>query len=216
MWLVDLIWPKTCEICGAVGKMICGRCLVNLSGAESKCPGCYRYSLGGYTHDKCKGKTSLVGLKSSFLYKDSNVTKLIWALKYEERWGVVCDLLTDIEKPNIIFDLIAYIPMYKTKSRERGYNQARIIALVLGEKWKVKVLEGLQKTKSTKSLATTHDAVERKEVLKGAFVYKGESLMGKRILLVDDVFTSGATMNEVAKILHESGAIEVWGWSIAS
>lgn len=216
MWIVDLVWPKTCEICGVKGSMICGPCFLSLTGADSKCAGCYRYSIQGVTHKKCKSKTELSGLTSLFLYKDEKVSKLIWATKYEERWGVLLDLLIGVKRPKFDFDFIAYVPMTEKKKKERGYNQSKMLALILSKFWGVLVLNGLSKQKETKSLANTKNAIERRRIIEGAFTYSGPRLDGKSVLLVDDVFTSGATMNEIAKTLRALGALKVYGWSIAS
>lgn len=102
------------------------------------------------------------------------------------------------------------IPLHKTRLRERGYNQSellcRIIARETGIESDAKILERIRYTQSQ----TTLNAVERSENVRNAFkVSQREKIMKKTILLVDDVITTGATMNACAKALIKDGAKEV-------
>lgn len=105
--------------------------------------------------------------------------------------------------------MIIPIPLHKKKLAKRGYNQAELIASALGKELGIKtdttVLKRKIYTKPQKDLSNR----ERKKNLEHAFETRGD-LPWKRILLVDDIYTTGATIDEAAKILKKAGAEKVW------
>jgi ComF family protein len=108
------------------------------------------------------------------------------------------------------------VPLHKKKLRWRGFNQsaeiARELSFTLGGQLHEDALEKIKETPDQVTLQQD----ERKENLLGAFQLKNPAFVrGKKILLVDDVFTTGATMEECAKVLKQAGAREVWGVAIA-
>lgn len=111
--------------------------------------------------------------------------------------------------------IIVPIPLHKSRLRKRGFNQAGSIAQVAGTTLNLPVVEGaLVKTRRTKSQAELRDSAERRRNVRGSFALAPgaeEAVRGKRILLVDDVYTSGATMDEAARALRRAGAKEVLG-----
>ena len=106
-------------------------------------------------------------------------------------------------------DVIIPIPMYKRKKRQRGYNQAEILAKCLGKRLQIPVdtksLVRVRKTIPQKSLGRK----EREINLKNAFKTSTNALELKKVLLVDDIYTTGVTMDEAAKVLWMAGAEEV-------
>ena len=105
--------------------------------------------------------------------------------------------------------MIIPIPMYKRKKRQRGYNQAEILAKCLGKRLQIPVdtksLARVRKTIPQKSLGRK----EREINLKNAFKTSTNALELKKVLLVDDIYTTGVTMDEAAKVLWMAGAEEV-------
>ena len=113
-------------------------------------------------------------------------------------------------------DLIVPIPLYPAKLRKRGYNQATIAAKILGEilglPVSVKLLKRIRRTSPLKNL----DPAQREKNLRNAFVVAdGAPLDGKVILLIDDIYTTGNTMNEAAKTLKRAGAEKVFYLTIS-
>ena len=113
-------------------------------------------------------------------------------------------------------DVLVPIPLARKKLKNRGYNQAEEIAKKLGKELKIpviidcliKIRENLPQMELSKE--------ERQENIKGVFEIKNkEKIQGKKILLVDDVYTTGATMEECAKVLKQAGAREIWGVVVA-
>ncbi len=108
------------------------------------------------------------------------------------------------------FDLILPVPLHIKRLRERGFNQSLILARTLGEKYGIRVDFSLLKRRKFTLTQTGLDKKEREKNTKGAFevVHPGR-LNGKNIILVDDVFTTGATINECARTLKKAGAEEI-------
>jgi ComF family protein len=103
-------------------------------------------------------------------------------------------------------DLVAAVPLHRSRLRQRGYNQALELARFVSSAWDVPLsIEGLARTKQTPQQAAL-TRQERAANIRGAFAWTGPRLAGRRVLLVDDVYTSGATANECARVLKQAGA----------
>lgn len=116
-------------------------------------------------------------------------------------------------------DAVTYIPIHKKRLAERGYNQAKIIAVELAKKLKVPCLPLLKRTIHREKQALSKNAQERQKKAAKIFASQGGKnnwpVKFPRIILVDDVVTTGATMNEAARILKEAGFAKVYGVALA-
>ena len=112
---------------------------------------------------------------------------------------------------NINFDYILYVPLHKKRERKRGFNQSKIIANQLGKELGVEVLDILERSKNTRRLFEL-DEKERQQELKNVFKISKdiENYTNKNILLIDDIFTTGSTVNEISKLLKLNGINEVY------
>jgi ComF family protein len=105
--------------------------------------------------------------------------------------------------------------MYIKKKRKRGFNQSEEIAKLISESTGIKLSTNLVKTKETKPQMELNRN-ERIENVKNCFaIIDKKEIENKTILLLDDVYTTGTTMDQCAKVLKENGAKEVWGLSVA-
>ena len=101
------------------------------------------------------------------------------------------------------------VPLHPARKRERGFNQAELLALALHRHSGVPVENALQRTRYT-TTQTQFDRSERMENLKGAFrLRRGSNVQDLRMLLVDDVLTTGSTLSECASVLKKAGALSV-------
>lgn len=108
-------------------------------------------------------------------------------------------------------ELVTAIPLFPAKKRERGYNQAALLARRVGSELGIPYIPLLARVRSTLP-QTSLSRKERRENVKGAFsCIEGARLQGKRILLVDDIFTTGSTMREASRVLATAGAGEIVG-----
>lgn len=232
--LVGALFPIQCVVCEKEtghkkkNKLICSDCLKNLSPSlDFYCPLCEAKTFDGKLCYSCSAlgyESHLDRLLYPFSYKDKAVQKIIKAFKYcfikdlETPLGrLLVGYLEKIGKQINLSDLILIpVPLYKLKYNQRGYNQsellARQISLFLNSGVSTAVLV---KERSTKDQASLEND-QRVKNINGVFKSSGAgAVWNKKILLIDDVYTTGATMNECAKVLKEAGAEEVTGLTIA-
>jgi ComF family protein len=113
-------------------------------------------------------------------------------------------------------DLIVPVPLSGLRRRLRGYNQSEALASALGRELGLPVLPGaLRRRRHGAPQARSASAEERRRNVAGAFQARGEELAGRRVLLVDDVTTTGATLGACAAALREGGAARVWALAFA-
>jgi ComF family protein len=114
--------------------------------------------------------------------------------------------------------VIVPVPLHASRQRQRGYNQAALLAAVCASQLAIPVeMRGLRRTRATRPQVGLH-AAARHENVAGAFTATprgARALAGKRVLLMDDVTTSGATLEAAARALHQAGAASVWGLALA-
>jgi competence protein ComFC len=106
------------------------------------------------------------------------------------------------------------IPLHKKRYRWRGFNQSAEIAKITAERYGAELNNDLRRIKHRKPQSKLNKD-KRKKMISGCFSWQGENLQGRRILLIDDVYTTGSTLNEAAKVLKENGAGKIWGMVLA-
>jgi competence protein ComFC len=225
-FLIEIFFPKFCFRCQREGDYLCQDCLATLDILANNfclCENPLTLPLAGKC-PKCRQKF-LDGLYFAISYKNELIKKLIHQFKYEP---YVKELATSLASLIIThFNLIQKefspenyilipVPLAKKKLRKRGYNQSEEIAKKLGKNFKIPlVTDCLIKEKETPSQMELSKE-ERIKNIKGAFsVLSREKISGKKILLVDDVYTTGSTMEECSRVLKQAGAKEVWGVAVA-
>jgi len=229
--ILDILFPRFCFGCGVEGVYLCEDCEATIEISEYKYCLCNENNLRipeQSKKGKCKKCNSkkLSGLYSSLSYKEKPLTKkLIYFFKYPPYY------LKDLAKPlaSLIINHILLlnenpfknsvlipVPLDKKKIKQRGYNQSEELAKEISKATGVPFLTNvLIKTKSTPPQMELSKE-KRRENLRDVFVCKESNAIGnKKILLVDDVYTTGSTMEECATKLLKSGAKEVWGIVIA-
>lgn len=227
--LINLIFPPRCYICGKVvvgWNGLCADCFKQITFlTEQCCPVCGR----PYTFPKEDGENpvclkclqnppKLKALRAAFAYTKFS-RRLILPLKHGDRLDLVPFLVNLLYAKSSFFkdiDCLMPVPIHRLRMMKRKYNQSALLAIPLAKKMhKPCLLSVLIRQKNTTSLG--HSSREkRKEELKGAFKVTQKNLIkGKKILLIDDVYTSGATLNECAKTLLDAGAKEVYGLVLA-
>lgn len=191
-----------------------GASLVYSPGAQFSRGAGYPRIMAGRTCLSCRKKSPIYAFLSPFLYSNTLVRSLIHGLKYD-RLRSLSDLLGGllveyIAKFNISFPantLLVPVPLYPSRFRKRGFNQAEQIVLYLSDRLKIKSdTKALQKIRQTKAQVEL-SAQDRCLNLIGAFmVFDSSRVKNKTILLVDDVKTTGSTLKEAARILKAAGA----------
>jgi competence protein ComFC len=225
--LLDILFPKFCLGCKKEGTYLCEDCKACLEISENifcLCETPQRLNFGGKC-PKC-GFKKLDGLYFALSYQNKTIKKLIRQFKYEPFIKDLSENLADLiithfqrlnkcEK-DFAGKILIPIPLTGKKLKNRGFNQAGEIAKKLSEKLKIPVIADCL-IKIKENLPQMELSLkERRENIKGVFnVMKKEKIQGKKILLIDDVYTTGSTMEEASRMLKESGAKEVWGVVVA-
>lgn len=217
--IIDFLFPKRCICCGKYGVDLCIKCLREISIADQICPECGEDSPMGWTHPRCRKMEGMDGLIVINDYQDDKTKKVIDEIKFGFNKYLIAKVLRNFRfETGEEFNCLIPVPLHFYRKNWRGFNQAEEIARVVGEKMKIEVLDALIRNRRTKQQSLILDRGERVNNVKGAFEVKKdclEKVKGKNILLVDDVFTSGADMRECTKILKEAGVEVVWGLALA-
>ena len=113
-------------------------------------------------------------------------------------------------------DLITWAPLSKKRLRERGFDQAELLAREVGRLLSIPAAPALEKTRNTSPQSELEEESARRANARGAYaLLPGTDLSGKRVVLADDVVTSGSTLGECAALLRQAGAAEVWCLTLA-
>ena len=144
----------------------------------------------------------------------------IHQLKYQNIRALVvplAKLLQDYLRTNaVLADILVPVPMHQKRLRERGYNQSGLLARELGKLTNLPVVDDcLIRQRHTPPQARTSTVDERRSNIADAFVCRDQRLRDKQVLLIDDVATSGNTLDACAAALKASGATSVWGLVMA-
>ena len=108
------------------------------------------------------------------------------------------------------YDLVTWVPLSRRRLRERGYDQARLLAKATAKELGLPLTPTLHKQRNTQPQSGTGDAAKRRANITGAYRMKrGADVAGKRVLLIDDIVTTGATLSECARVLGKAGAEQV-------
>jgi ComF family protein len=228
--ILDLVFPKHCAGCNKEGSYICSDCQGQIMQKELICPRCKTKTFGGATHSLCQHPLGLDGLWSFGAF-EGVLRRSIQKLKY--KWITEqADLLIDqviyylaITSPLFLEQIkedrgagwaVVPVPLHWQRQNWRGFNQSALIAKKLAEALGLPYIELLKRTKNTSS-QTTYDAVERKLNMKNAFSLSTDISVSSypHILLIDDVWTTGSTMQECCTVLKRAGVQTVWAVTIA-
>ncbi|MBU0476639.1 ComF family protein, partial [Patescibacteria group bacterium] len=226
IFLLDLLFPKLCLNCQKEGDYLCSDCQALLDVLEFQyclCKLPQRLPEGGKCK-RCQNK-NLSGLYFALSYQKPLTKILIHKFKYEPFIKELSKTLSDLiinhfqllnKLPNFSEFALIPIPLDKKRLKWRGVNQAEELAKELSEKLEIPLLANcLIKIKTTFPQVELSEK-QREENVKGVFACRNkEKIVGKKILLVDDVYTTGATMEEAARVLKKSGARKVWGLALA-
>ena len=231
-FLLELFFPSFCLGCQKEGILLCQDCKSTLEISEYNyclCSKPLRLPAGSRSGkcSRCQDK-KLSGLYFALPYKEKFLTKrLIYQFKYAPYLKTLAKDLSGILIEHFVLaknnieeiwkdSILVPVPMDMKKMKNRGYNQSQELAKELAKTLKIPVISNnLVKIKRTLPQVDLK-AKEREANLKGAFLVKNTpEIKNKKIFLVDDVYTTGSTMEECARVLRDAGAKQVFGIAIA-
>lgn len=197
--LIRLFFPSLCISCGVLGDSLCLRCL-------------HHIELSPHIRE-LKGLRVHAGL---YYTEESELLKqLIHPFKYQHQGDLFRIFVPYMVKVLTLHEMnphhlvLVPVPLHPKRQRERGYNQAALLAKWVGSCVGASVLPCLQRTKETQSQAKITEKSDRLENLKDAFSLSGSFPKDGHFLLVDDIVTSGSTLLACAQILREAGAEKI-------
>lgn len=226
---LDLLFPLTCAGCRKEGVLFCPGCRSLRREIPPSCLVCKKLvparkrTPPGRTCASCRKKSLIYAFISPFSYSDKVVRDLVHSLKYNRVRAldaVLAELIYEHLKRFRVAvsrdSVIIPVPLYKSRERVRGFNQAELIARALAERIGAEVEGGiLQKIKKTKPQIELGAEERRRNIIGSFSVKNSERVRAKTILLLDDVKTTGATLEEAARVLKEAGAKRVWAITVA-
>jgi ComF family protein len=220
---LDILYPPTCPICCGIlrtdHKMICPECRKKIKYIkEPLCKKCGKSVLleeQEYCYDCSKRPHIFIQGRALLTYED-HVKKSIYRFKYKNKREyakvyaneIILQLGTSIANWKV--DGIIPIPLHKSKQRSRGFNQAEILALELSKQLDIPCYSNLiERTRKTLPQKSLNDK-QRINNLKNAFKMTGNVVKLRKVILIDDIYTTGITMDSVAEVLLQSGVEEVY------
>jgi len=231
-WLLtvlNLLFPQNCIFCSGDrregGEYLCRTCFNDIGLIHAPiCFVCgvpadisYDYPQDEFACGVCRQSPYKFDRARSLGHYDTVLRQLIHHFKYQKQLGVLSDIDCLLEKYFSEFGkeylglTVSPIPLHFNKMRERGFDQAFLLARQVARVLHAPLESALLKRVAETSAQATKTKAERAQNIKGAFeVNRPEWVEGKNILLVDDVFTTGATANEAAKTLKKAGAGKVY------
>ncbi len=218
--LLDILFPLRCVGCQRLGESFCAYCRSQirfvvpplcaqcghpLIATNATCPQCRAYPLHS---DQLR----------AVAYHEGPLREAIHALKYNRRTELAAPLAAllqqQLQRAPLPIDVITAVPLHPARQRARGYNQAELLARELAARTSLPYIEGLARLRATADQVGLDMAARRTNVL-GAFTADPSAFRGRSILLVDDVCTTGATLDACAVALRAQGARHIYGLTVA-
>ena len=219
--IVKIVYPNHCVVCSKILEeedYVCPSCEGSLPYvAPETCLGCGKriYATDGeYCQDCRKHIHNFDGGVAALEY-DETIRNLVYDLKYKNKRRYA-DFFADcivnrcreaIEDRHI--DILVPVPMYSAKEKQRGYNQAELLAKALGVKLHIPCVNALYRNSKTHALKEL-SREERALAMRGSFSLVKPLSKGLTVGIVDDIYTTGATMDECAKVIKSGGASKVY------
>ena len=203
---MDFFFPRRCPFCGAVAgkELLCKKCRRSL-------PFTGEHAVREGTFGRCAAP----------LYYEDRVREAILQFKFKDKLGgMSCFgmLMAECaaEHYSGAFDAITWVPVSKKRLKKRGFDQTRYLTGSMCVDWHVAPIETLRKVTDNPPQSTLETEEQRRANVLGVYeAVNAEQFRGKRLLLVDDILTTGATLSECVRVLKEAGAGEVMCLTLA-
>lgn len=226
IFLLDILFPEACVSCAREGQSVCASCEKLLAPIPPTCFVCKKFSpeknraLAGRTCAPCREKTAISNFFSPFSYQSKPASAIVHSLKYR-RVRALAPMIAEILGEYLLrFRIVAPagavlvpIPLHPRRKRRRGFNQSELIARDLGRILNIPSRPLLRRVLPTRP-QTSLGMDERQRNMERAFAAeKNEGY--KLAILIDDVKTTGATLDEAARALKKAGIKRVWAITFA-
>ncbi|MBQ2801485.1 MAG: ComF family protein [Lachnospiraceae bacterium] len=221
-WL-DYLYPRTCPVCTKVlapgRRLVCEECQSKLVYVKNpRCKKCGKPVENGVKEfcGDCNRKKHYYNSGRVVWVYTKEMRQSIYRFKYDNKREYADFYVTELVRlyggwiKRLDVDAIIPVPLHKSKYRKRGFNQAQVLAEAIGRQLEIPVLSDiLVRNKNTTAQKNLNDK-QRQENVKNAFKIINNEVQLKKILLVDDIYTTGSTIDAVARILKGDGVKEVY------
>lgn len=213
--IMGLIYPPRCQLCGkgldlSSNSILCPCCMGNIKLNDP--PFCKRYGAQQYYFDTAYFVSTYDGSIRECIHRFKYSARLAFERLFGELMAGFAERNIDMRR----YNWIVPVPLHKVKHRERTFNQSAILSAYLSRKFAIPTLKGnLERVRFGRPQIKLHKK-KRFDDIRGAFKVKNPSqLKGASVLLVDDVFTTGATASECSRVLKKAGANSVDVFTLA-
>lgn len=207
--IIGVLAPHNCLNCQTEGKLLCQECVHKLQIIPSRCYRCHKLTDESRTCKTCRKMSHLYRLQVGTIY-EGLAKSLVWQLKYAGAQAAAKEIADFLATRTKLIDncLIVPVPTATSRVRKRGYDQAKLIGRSLAKQLGLQYLDCLAR------IGQTHQIGARRELrlkqLSSVFRVKaGQSVRGLHIILIDDVVTTGASLESAARCLKNEGAARV-------
>jgi len=213
--LTEAVLPQRCIACGRFGAALHRRCLDALPHAEQpRCPVCWAPGPGGPCTQCLESPPAFAALRAAFRF-EGDVRRALLEAKFRGKTALLPPLASaavEAVPPAWHIDAVVPIPLHRGRQRQRGYNQAALIAKTVARRLELPLAAGLLRRSRATPPQASLTAAERATNLRDAF--EARPAVGE-VLLIDDVTTTGATFDAAASALTNSGVLRVYALAIA-
>ncbi|HKM40552.1 MAG: ComF family protein [Patescibacteria group bacterium] len=231
--ILAFLFPGQCLICQKEAEnYLCFECFKRIKIANPLCLSCGQNSELGQFCSSCQRNFYLQGILVAGDLKDQNLEKIIKAFKYrfiKDLASPLSLLLINHLRNQVLTNplmpsknkgftrknlILTAVPLSKKRQRWRGFNQSQLLAEKVSKQLGIEYWDYLKRPRHQKPQASLNKS-DRQINLKNAFIWSGPSLKNKKVLIIDDIATTGATLNEIARELKKHQAPEIWGLVLA-
>jgi ComF family protein len=211
--ILSLIAPHECLGCGLEGRLLCGQCANQLPEVAARCYRCYRLSPGFKTCSACRRVSKVASVKS-VTYHEKLARQLVWKFKFDNAQAAAAEMAklmeSAVDKVDNLPSVITHAPTATSRIRYRGYDQAQLLAKAVARQTGLPYQASLRRMGQHRQVGASRS--QRVAQLKEAFrPINTSGIWGARIILIDDVLTTGATLEAAATVLKTAGAKRIDG-----
>lgn len=199
-WMLRRLFPPKCVLCGGLLSEretdLCGACWTGLPDFVN-------------SHRKLR----YIDEWTAVCYYEGKARESLLRFKFSGRRSYAAAygrlLAARISRLGGEYDILCYVPVSKKRLRRRGYDQGALLAAAVGRELGIPVTSALRKIRDNPPQSGISDAARRRANVTGVYRAEYPKLQGKRVLLLDDILTTGATMCECARVLRTAGAVQI-------